>query len=168
MEENSRLKNNIEYYQDNDSSNIVLLNTVKELRSSKDSILVRVDSLRNALDIKPKNIKQVFYVSSGIRDTLRDTINVPVQQTADFKKVFTPNSQTKITVERTNNTISVIPDIQNNQTVLVYTEKQYKYKTFFSRLFHFNFKKTQRQKFTIDNSNPLIKTGESRVVNVVK
>jgi hypothetical protein len=24
-------------------------------------------------------MKQVFYISSGIRDTLRDTINVPVQ-----------------------------------------------------------------------------------------
>lgn len=168
MNENTRLKNNIEYYQNKDSSNLVLMNTAKELKNTKDSILIRVDSLRDALNIKPKSIKEVVYVSSGIKDTLRDTIQVPVVQIVNFKKVFTPNNQTKITVERKDSLISVIPDIKNNQTILVYTDKQYKYKTFFSRLIHFNFSKTEKQKFTIDNSNPLIKTGESRVVNVVK
>lgn len=168
VEENLRLKNNIEYYQNKDSSNLVLINTVKELKSTKDSILIRVDSLRDALNIKPKSVKEVVYVSSGIKDTLRDTIQVPVVQTVNFKKVFTPNNQTKITVERKDSLISVIPDIKNNQTILVYTDKQYKYKTFFSRLIHFNFSKTEKQKFTIDNSNLLIKTEESRVVNVIK
>jgi hypothetical protein len=78
VEENLRLKNNIEYYQNKDSSNLVLINTVKELKSTKDSILIRVDSLRDALNIKPKSVKEVVYVSSGVKDTLRDTIQVPV------------------------------------------------------------------------------------------
>ena len=164
--ENDRLMSNLEYYEskvgDKDPANIVLRHTIREMGESRDSIIRQVDSLRKALKIKPKNFRSVVYSETIIRDTLRNT--VPIER--NFTAVIKPNSQTTITVARKDCTLTVIPDIRNSQTLLVHTEPRYKYKTWFSRLIHFNFKKVRVDKYTIQNSNDLIKSGETRVVNI--
>nr|DAF63716.1 MAG TPA: hypothetical protein [Podoviridae sp. ctz6O13] len=166
--ENDRLQSNLEYYETKESgdghSNIVLRHTLQELSSSRDSIIRKVDSLRNVLKIKPKRLNSTVYVQTVLRDTLRDTIPV----TKNFKAVFKPNVQTTITVERKDCTLTVIPDIVNEQTLFIYSEPRYRYKNWFSRLIHFNFKKVKVDKYVINNSNDLIKSGETRVVNVEK
>lgn len=166
VNENDRLRTNLEYYQSRysqgDSTNIVLRHTAAELSSSRDSLIQRVDSLRKELGLKPKSVQTIVYTETVLRDTIRDTIPVTLNFTATVK----PNSQTSIEVIRQDSSLTVIPDIRNEQTVFVYTEKKYKYKCWFSRLIHFNFKKFRTDKYIIENSNDLIKTGESRVVNV--
>ena len=166
VNESDRLRTNLEFYQhkcgQSDSTNIVLRHTVAELSSSRDSLIQRIDSLRKELKLKPKSIQTIVYTETVLRDTIRDTIPVTLNFTATVK----PNSQTSIEVIRQDSSLTVIPDIRNEQTVFVYTEKKYKYKCWFSRLIHFNFKKVRTDKYVIKNSNDLIKTGESRVVNV--
>lgn len=166
VNESDRLRTNLEFYQhkcgQSDSTNIVLRHTVAELSSSRDSLIQRVDSLRKELKLKPKSIQTIVYTETVLRDTIRDTIPVTLNFTATVK----PNSQTSIEVIRQDSSLTVIPDIRNEQTVFVYTEEKYKYKCWFSRLIHFNFKKVRTDKYVIKNSNDLIKTGESRVVNV--
>lgn len=166
VNESDRLRTNLEFYQhkcgQSDSTNIVLRHTVAELSSSRDSLIQRVDSLRKELKLKPKSIQTIVYTETVLRDTIRDTIPVTLNFTATVK----PNSQTSIEVIRQDSSLTVIPDIRNEQTVFVYTEEKYKYKCWFSRLIHFNFKKVRTDKYVIKNSNDLLKTGESRVVNV--
>lgn len=165
--ESDRLRTNLEYYQgkysSTDSANIVLKHTVAELECSKDSLVRKIDSLRHELKLKPKEVQTVVYTETVIRDTIRDTIPV----THNFSVTLHPNSQTSIEVTRADSLLTVVPDIRNEQTVFVYTEEKYKYKCWFSRLIHFNFKKIRTDKYVIENSNDLIKTGESRVINVV-
>lgn len=166
VNESDRLRTNLEFYQhkcgQSDSTNIILRHTVAELSSSRDSLIQRVDSLRKELKLKPKSIQTIVYTETVLRDTIRDTIPVTLNFTATVK----PNSQTSIEVIRQDSSLTVIPDIRNEQTVFVFTEEKYKYKCWFSRLIHFNFKKVRTDKYVIKNSNDLIKTGESRVVNV--
>lgn len=167
VNESARLKTNLEFYQSkceqSDSTNIVLRHTAAELSSSRDSLIQRIDSLRKELKLRPKNIQTIVSTETVIRDTIRDTIPVTLNFTATVK----PNSQTSIEVIRQDSSLTVIPDIRNEQTVLVYTEEKYKYKCWFSRLIHLNFKKIRKDKYVIENSNDLIKTGESRVINIV-
>lgn len=166
VNESDRLRTNLEYYQSrcsqSDSTNIVLRHTAAELSSSRDSLIQRVDSLRKALKLKPKEVQTIVYSEVILRDTIRDTIPT----TPNFTATVNPNSQTSIKVIRQDSSLTIIPDIRNEQTVLVYTEERYKYKCWFSRLIHLNFKKLRTDKYIIENSNDLIKTGESRVVNV--
>lgn len=166
VNESDRLRTNLEYYQSRysqgDSTNIVLRHTAAELSSSRDSLIRKVDSLRKELKLKPKDVQTIVYSEVFLRDTIRDTIPT----TPNFVTTVEPNNQTSIKVIREDSLLTVIPDIRNEQTVFIYTEERYKYKCWFSRLIHFNFKKFRTSKYIIENSNDLIKTGESRVVNV--
>lgn len=166
LNENKRLKNNIEFYENRANrhydSNVVLQHTVAELKNSKDSLIQKINSLQKELKLKPKNIKTIVYTETVLRDTLRDTISVDV----NFRKVLKPNEQTAIEVIRQDSSLTVIPNIQNNQTLFIHNTYQYKYKHWFSRLIHFNFSKTQTTKYTIKNSNDLIKINDSRVINM--
>lgn len=166
LNENKRLKNNIEFYENRANrhydSNVVLQHTVAELKNSKDSLIQKINSLQKELKLKPKNVKTIVYTETVLRDTLRDTISVDV----NFRKVLKPNDQTAIEVIRQDSSLTVIPNIQNNQTLFIHNTYQYKYKHWFSRLIHFNFSKTQTTKYTIKNSNDLIKINDSRVINM--
>lgn len=164
--ETERIKSNLEFYESkynsSDSTNIVLRHTIDEISSSRDSLISNVDGLRKKLKLKPKQVNTIVYTETVLRDTIRDTIPV----TVDFHTVVTPNDQTSIEITRKDSTLTVVPNIRNEQTVFVYTESKYKYKGFFNRLIHLNFSKVKTDKYVIENSNDLIKTGESRVVNV--
>lgn len=166
LQENERIRTNLEYYESkcsqNGAENIVLRHTVKELSNSKDSLIQDIEILRKKLKLKPNQVNTIIHTETIIKDTLKDTITL----TVDFHAIVTPNSQTSIEVIRKDSTLTIIPNIRNSQTVFVYTDKKYKYKSWFSRLIHFNFKKIITERFVIENSNNLIKTGESRVVNV--
>ena len=62
--------------------------------------------------------------------------------------------------------LTVIPDITNQQTLFVEEKKIYKYKGFLKRLIKLNFKKITNYNYHIVNSNELVITTNSRVINV--
>ena len=163
-------QNNIEAYQElyNDSqqaSNVLKL-TVEQLQNSKDSILNKLDSVRNELKIKPKQIRtaatqtQVMNVigSKGVGGNIivKDSIYTDSIQ-------YNPLTKVKYTIG--NDTVSIAIDLQNEQYLYVYTKREYKNKkNFFKRLFTLDFKKVTKYKYDIVNTNDLLKSKDIRIV----
>lgn len=162
--ENTRLQNNIEYYSALGTENIVLRNTIDELEQSKDSLVQRIMEVQKKLALKPKEIKEIVYVETVVRDTIVQTI----PETYNFSVVIEPNELTSIAIDRQDTTLTVVPDIRNHQTLFIQAEKRWKYKGFFRRLIHFNWKKITTNKYYIDNSNDLIHIEETRIIDVVE
>ena len=162
--ENTRLQNNIEYYSALGTENIVLRNTIDELEQSKDSLVQRIMEVQRKLALKPKEIKEIVYVETVVRDTIVQTI----PETYNFSVVIEPNELTSIAIDRQDTTLTVVPDIRNHQTLFIQAEKRWKYKGFFRRLIHFNWKKITTNKYYIDNSNDLIHIEETRIIDVVE
>lgn len=162
--ENERLQTNLEYYSALQTENIILQHTIEELEQSKDSLIQKITEVQRQLQLKPKTIKEIVYVETVIRDTLIET----VPMTVDFDATFTPNDQTSIEISRRDSLLTVIPDIRNSQTVFVFEETKYRYDTFWKRLIHFNWKKTTTNKYSIDNSNDLIKINDTRFIEIVE
>lgn len=161
--ENERLMNNLEYYSSFGARNIVLQSTVDELKHSNDSLVRNIWALQKKLKLSEDDTNTVVYVETVLNDTLRDTI----VSDRDFHTVVKPNDMTSIEVVRQDTLLQVIPDIRNSQTLFIQTEKHYKYRTFWKRLIHFNFKKVSTDTYTIHNGNDLIKTGDTRVINLI-
>lgn len=162
--DNERLQTNIEYYSSFGSENIVLQNTVQELEQSKDSLIQHINQIQKELKLKPKETRTIIYNDVVIHDTIVERI----PETFNFDVTVRPNDQTSIQVTRQDTLLTVIPEIYNSQTIFIQTEKRYKYKNFFSRLFHFNFGKVTTNRYYIDNSNDLIQVENTRVIDVVQ
>ena len=163
-------QNNIEAYQElyNDSqqaSNVLKL-TVEQLQNSKDSILNKLDSVRNELKIKPKQIRtaatqtQVMNVigSKGVGG------NIIVKDSIYTDSIlYNPLTKVKYTIG--NDTVNIAIDLRNEQYLYVYTKREYKNKkNFFKRLFTLDFKKVTKYKYNIVNTNDLLKSKDVRIV----
>lgn len=161
--DNLRLQDNIEYYSSFGQKNIVLQNTIDELKTSNDSLVRKINMIQKDSGIKYKDLNTIVYVETLLTDTLRDTII----SDRDFHTIITPNELTSIEVIREDTLLQVIPTIKNSQSLFIYTEKHYKYKSFFSRLIHLNFKKKATNVYTIHNENSLIDVTDTRVIQVI-
>ena len=163
-------QNNVEAYQElvNDSqqaSNVLRL-TVEQLQNSKDSVIQQLDSVRKELKIKPKQLRtaatqnQVINVigSKGVRGDIliKDTIYIDSIKYNDLTKVY-------YTIGK--DTVSIGLDIKNTQYLYVYKQREYKNKkNFFKRLFTLDFKKVDKYKYKIINTNDLLKSEDVRIV----
>lgn len=145
--------------------NTVLELTLNDFKKSNDS-LVNVNNLqRKQLRIKDEQLRQVIAVETVIRDTITSVI-----KDADFLVELKPNQLTTITVSRKDSILTHTMEILNHQDLYVYETKHYRrdYKNWFQRLMHFDFKKNKTIKYQIINSNDLIKTTGTRVINISK
>lgn len=163
-------QNNVEAYQElfNDSqqaSNVLQL-TVEQLQNSKDSVIQKLDSVRNELKIKPSQLQtaatqtQTINVieSKGVGGDIlvKDTIYTDSIQYNNLTKVY-------YTIGKDSVTIGL--DIRNEQFLYIYKKRQYKNKkNFFKRLFTLDFKKIDKYKYEIVNTNNLIKSEDVRIV----
>lgn len=172
---NNRLKaevetnvNNIEAYQGllqrSYTDNNVLKLDITTLRYSKDSLLQQIDSVKNKLKISDKNLKLAMASNSTIDVHEKDT--VLLKDSCQFSKVFKPNDLTSIKIQLVKDSISYDLNIENTQFLLVDIDKDWKNKnkTFFKRLFSWDFKKILYTKYLIRNTNPIIKVGDTRVI----
>ena len=75
---------------------------------------------------------------------------------------------TTIKVSRVDSVLTHILDIRNRQDLFIDEKEVWRVKGFFRRLFTFNFKKDRISNYQIINTNPLIKTIETRVMNISK
>ena len=174
------LTNNNNYYSglaySNIESNRVLKLNINDLSTSNDKMIQSIDSTRKALKIAKNDLKSASRVSTVIKDTFRieipviDTINIR-ENVCDFKVTKKFNDQTIITAERKLNYIDIIPDISNDQDLIISSKKEYrnKRKNFFDRLIHFDFKKDKITRYDIINSNKeYIKFSEVRIIEIVE
>lgn len=162
-----RLNNNILYYQEQQDTlqndNRVLRLTVDEFKDSKDSIVQQLNNVRKELNIKDKQLEQA---QSQTQQIIVDTAIVVKQD--NFKEVIRPNELTSIIIAKTDSILTAKIDIKNTQTLFLSSKKEYKrkYKNWFRRLLKFDFKKQRVYRYTIKNSNELIKVTDTRLITL--
>ena len=162
-----RLNNNILYYQEQQDTlqndNRVLRLTVDEFKDSKDSIVQQLNNVRKELNIKDKQLEQA---QSQTQQIIVDTAIVVKEN--NFKEVIRPNELTSIIIAKTDSILTAKIDIKNTQTLFLSSKKQYKrqYKNWFRRLLKFDFKKQRVYRYTIKNSNELIKVTDTKLITL--
>lgn len=164
--------NNIEAYQElvNDSrqASVVLKMDIAKLKDSKDSVLLKLDSVRNKNKIKANKVtfaatqNQTLLVTKGkgvqgdLTSILKDTI---------YTDSLQYNDQTKVYYSIGKDSVDMTIDLKNTQYLYTYKTREYKNKkNFFQRLFTFDWKKVDKYNYKIVNSNDLIKEEDIRIV----
>lgn len=167
----SQIYNNYKYYEsqfnNTEKQNRVLQLTVNELRLSKDSLVQAVNKAKKELKVKDQNLKEAHVINTETKDTT--TVKI-ITKEVDFTKELKLNSLTTITVSRKDSILTTILDLKNQQILIVEEKKEYrnKYKNGFVRFLHFDWKRDKVKKYSIINSNPLIKVTDTRVLEIPK
>lgn len=163
-------QNNIEAYQglynDSQQASNVLRLTVEQLQNSKDSVLQKLDSVRNELKIKPSQLHTAATQSQTINVIKSKGVggDILVKDTV-YTDSINYNDLTKVYYTIGKDTVSIGLDIQNTQYLYIYSKKEYKNKkNFFKRLFTLDFKKVRKYKYEIVNTNDLLKSDDVRIV----
>nr|DAL12657.1 MAG TPA_asm: hypothetical protein [Caudoviricetes sp.] len=166
----SKAKNNIEAYQsmlnNQYEANRVLQLDISDFKHSNDSLIQELSKVQDQLKIKDKKLKEVMSMSTVLTDTIVNTI--PVDR--NFYVELQSNPLTTIKINRMDSVITCIPEIYNHQDLFITEEKVYrkKYKNWFQRLIHFDFKKDKVESYKIINSNDLIRVLDTRVIKITK
>lgn len=163
-----RLSNNIQAYEqlvtNKEQTNTVLQLTINELNNSKDSLIQEIQQTKKKLNVKNKNLVQAQVINTVIKDTVTKVITVD----RNFNETLKINPLTTIKVSRTDSILTAKIDIQNQQILFVEEKKVYKnkYKNGWIRFWHFDWKKIRVRKYQIQNSNPLIRVTDTRIIEV--
>ena len=165
-------QNNIEAYQglldSSQQANNVLRLDIKELERQNDITLHKLDSIRNKLKLKSKSIltaatqSQVLNVndSKGVGGDL-----VTILKDTTYTDSLKYNDLTTVYYTIGRDTVNIGLDIQNEQYLYIYTIREYKNKkNFFKRLFTWDWKKIDKHKYTVYNTNELFKSNNIRIV----
>jgi len=124
------------------------------------------------LKIKSKQIStaatqtQVLDVndSKGVRGDL-----IEILKDTTYNDSIKYNDLTTVYYTIGKDTVNVGLKLENTQYLFVYNKKEYKNKkSFLRRLFTLDFKKVNKYKYEIVNTNDLLKTSDVRVVESVK
>lgn len=167
----SQIYNNYKYYEsqfnNTEKQNRVLQLTVNELKLSKDSLVQAVNKAKKELKVKDQNLKEAHVINTEMKDTT--TVKI-ITKEVDFTKELKLNSLTTITVSRKDSILTTILNLKNQQILIVEEKKEYrnKYKNGFVRFLHFDWKRDKVKKYSIINSNPLIKVTDTRVLEIPK
>lgn len=165
----NRIASNIRTYQDivsnNQNNNRTLQLTIEELNHSNDSLLLQLKQTQKELKIKDKNLTDASVINTEIKDSVKTVIK---KEAIDFKEELKLNPLTTIIVERKDSILTAKIDLKNQQTIFVEEKKEYlnQYKNGFIRFLHFDWKRIRTRKYTIKNSNPIIKVINTRVVEI--
>ena len=160
---------NYEYYMnkysnEQDNSRVLQL-TIDQFENTKDSLITEVKGLQKELKIKDKELQQTQLIKQEIK---QDT--TVIVRSNDFKLEIKPNNLTSILINKKDSLLTHQLSIKNAQTLFVTNERVYKnkYKNWFIRLLHFDFKKKNNIRYQIHNSNDLIEITDSRMIELNK
>lgn len=165
-------QNNIEAYQDAVNGSQQAFNVLKldmtKLEQQNDLLIHKIDSVRKENKIKAKDLHtaatqtQILYVNKvkevqgDIVQTIRDTTYIDSLQY---------NSLTKVYYSISKDSVGILLDVKNTQYLYVYKQREYKNKKkFLKRLFTLDFKKIDKYKYTIVNTNDLLKEDSVRII----
>lgn len=165
-------QNNIEAYQgslnDSQQANNVLKLDINKLSEQNDKLIQQIDSVRKINKIKSDNLHtaatqtQTIYVnnSKGVRgdiiEILKDTV---------YTDTLQYNNLTKVYYSIGTDSVNIALDIKNTQYLYIFKTREYKNKkSFFKRLFTLDFKKVDRYKYKIVNTNDLLKEDSVRII----
>ncbi len=165
-------QNNIEAYQgslsDSQQANNVLKLDMNKLSEQNDKLIQQIDSVRKINKIKSDNLHtaatqtQTIYVnnSKGVRgdiiEILKDTI---------YTDTLQYNNLTKVYYSIGTDSVNIALDVKNTQYLYIFKTREYKNKkSFFKRLFTLDFKKVDKYKYKIVNTNDLLKEDSVRII----
>lgn len=166
-----RLQNNTLAYEqmisNTQEKNRVLQLTIDDLNTNKDSIIQQLKDTQSKLKIKDKDIKTITIVKTKVKDSTQ--VVIP-DSLLTFRKELNLNKLTKVIVNRQDSILKVILQLENTQTLFIIEKKEYKnqYKNGWTRFWHFDWHKVKRRTYEIDNSNPIIKVVDTRVIEITQ
>lgn len=166
--------NNVKAYQELVDSSQQALRVLKldfdNLQQQNDIVLHKLDSVRNELKIKPKQINTAAtQTQSLIVNKQKETGDQIVVKDTTYTDSIKYNDLTTVYYTITNDSIDIGLNIQNEQYLFIHRRRQYKNKkSFFKRLFTFDFKKETVYKYDIVNTNDLIQTKDIRVIESIE
>lgn len=167
-------QNNIEAYQGSlagsQQANNVLKLTVDELQHNNDNLVQKLDSVSGLLKIKPKYIKTAATQTQSINviesKAVEDDI-ITILKDTTYTDSIDYNNLTTVYYTIGKDTVSIGLKLENTQYLYTFVQRQYKNKkSFIKRLLTLDFKKVNRYKYEIVNTNDLLKTSDVRVVEV--
>lgn len=162
-----KVSSNYEYYMNKCSNveeqNKVLQLNIEEYKETKDSLIQEIKTTQKKLKIKDKELQQTQTQKQKIK---HDT--TVIVRSNDFKLEIKPNSLTSIIINKKDSILTHTLDIKNQQTLFITNKRVYKnkYKNWFTRLLHFDWKKKNDIRYQIHNSNDLIQITDSRMIEV--
>lgn len=162
-----KVSSNYEYYMNKCSNveeqNKVLQLNIEEYKETKDSLIQEIKTTQKKLKIKDKELQQTQAQKQEIK---HDT--TIIVKSNDFKLEIKPNSLTSIIINKKDSILTHTLDIKNQQTLFITNKRVYrnKYKNWFTRLLHFDWKKKNDIRYQIYNSNDLIQITDSRMIEV--
>lgn len=162
-----KVSSNYEFYMNKCSNveeqNKVLQLNIEEYKETKDSLIQEIKTTQKKLKIKDKELQQTQAQKQEIK---HDT--TIIVRSNDFKLEIKPNSLTSIIINKKDSILTHTLDIKNQQTLFITNKRVYrnKYKNWFTRLLHFDFKKKNDIRYQIHNSNDLIQITDSRMIEV--
>lgn len=165
-------QNDIEAYQgivnDSQQANNVLKLDIKTLRQQNDKLLQQIDSVREELKIKKSEVTtaatqtQTLSVNGG-KGVEGDLVEILKDSIYNDSIQYNPLTLVHYTIGR--DTVNIQIDLKNTQYLYIFTKREYaNKKSFIKRLFTFDFKKVNRYRYEIVNTNDLIKTDDVRIV----
>ena len=164
-----KVQSNYEYYMnkssDTEQQNRILQLTLDDYKETKDSLINEIKTTQKKLSIKEKELKQTQLQKQEIK---HDT--TVIVKSNDFELEIKPNSLTSIIINKKDSLLTHTLSIQNTQTLYVTNKRVYrnKYKNWFIRLLHFDWKKKNNIEYQIHNSNDIIEITDSRMIELNK
>ena len=164
-----KVQSNYEYYM-NKSSNVEQQNrmlqfTIEDYKETKDSLITEIKTTQKKLEIKQKELLQTQLQKQEIK---HDT--TIIVKSNDFELEIKPNSLTSIIINKKDSILTHSLSIKNTQTLYITNKRVYrnKYKNWFIRLLHLDWKKKDNIEYQIHNSNNLIDVTDSRMIELNK
>lgn len=167
-------QNNIEAYQGSlagsQQANNVLQLSVNELQQNNDILVQKLDSVRGLLKVKPKYIKTAATQTQSVNVIDSKGVGgdiITILKDTTYNDSINYNDLTTVYYTIGKDSVSIGLKLENTQYLYTFVQKQYKNKkSFIKRLLTLDFKKVNRYKYEIVNTNDLLKTSDVRVVEV--
>lgn len=155
---------------DSQQANNVLRLDAEQLKNSNDSLLQKLDSVREELKIKKKALKLAATKSQSITvNEGKRVVDKIIVKDSIYNDSIYYNDLTKVYYTIGTDTINIALDIKNTEYFYIYKDKHYKNKKkFLKRLFTWDWKKITEIKYNIVNTNELFDVQDVRVVEMTE
>ena len=141
---------------------------MQKLKDSNDEVLAKLDSVRQANNIKTNGLTSAATQTQTIIVTQQQGVQgdlTEILKDTTYTDTIQYNDLTKVGYTISKDIVEISLDIQNEQYLYTYKTREYKNKkSFFKRLFTLDFKKVDRYRYKIVNTNDLLKESNIRIV----
>lgn len=165
-------QNNVEAYQDmlTDSQQAVgvLKLDMTKLSESNDKLIQKLDSVRKENKIKELGLETAATQTQSLlvtnsKGVQGDLVEILVDDI--YEDSIQYNDLTNVYYCIARDSVKMTIDLKNTQYLYTYKTREYKNKkSFLKRLFTLDFKKVDRYKYTIVNTNDLLKESDIRII----